>query len=135
MAKPAFIELVSGERIWEKFRARGKTVGMMFWQQSMGEAVDLVVTPAPNAAPAINGSPAGSLDVNTAYSFRPNASDADGDALTFAISGKPSWAAFDASTGSLSGTPIAGQAGTYGNIVIRVSDGRATTTGAVTGDR
>lgn len=39
--------LVEGPRIWEEFRARGGTVGMMFWQQSMGEAVDLVVTPAP----------------------------------------------------------------------------------------
>jgi predicted AlkP superfamily pyrophosphatase or phosphodiesterase len=39
--------LVEGARIWDAFRARGRTVGMMFWQQSMGEAVDLVVTPAP----------------------------------------------------------------------------------------
>ena len=39
--------LVEGPRIWDGFRARGGKVGMMFWQQSMGEAVDLVVTPAP----------------------------------------------------------------------------------------
>lgn len=39
--------LVQGPRIWEAFRAKGHTVGLMFWQQSMGEAVDLVVTPAP----------------------------------------------------------------------------------------
>ncbi len=39
--------LVEGPRIWDDFRARGKKVGMMFWQQSMGEAADLVVTPAP----------------------------------------------------------------------------------------
>ncbi|MES2570784.1 MAG: nucleotide pyrophosphatase/phosphodiesterase family protein [Verrucomicrobiota bacterium] len=39
--------LVQGPRIWEAFRARGRKVGMMFWQQSMGEKVDLVVTPAP----------------------------------------------------------------------------------------
>ena len=39
--------LVQGARIWERFRARGGKVGMMFWQQSMGENVDLVVTPAP----------------------------------------------------------------------------------------
>jgi len=39
--------LVEGPRIWERFRARGGKVGLMFWQQSMGEAVDLVVTPAP----------------------------------------------------------------------------------------
>lgn len=39
--------LVEGARIWDGFRARGGTVGVMFWQQSMGEGVDLVVTPAP----------------------------------------------------------------------------------------
>jgi predicted AlkP superfamily pyrophosphatase or phosphodiesterase len=39
--------LVQGRRIWEEFRARGKKVGLMFWQQSMGEAADLIVTPAP----------------------------------------------------------------------------------------
>jgi hypothetical protein len=39
--------LVEGPRLWEDFRARGGKVGLMFWQQSMGEAVDLVVTPAP----------------------------------------------------------------------------------------
>ena len=39
--------LVEGPRIWEDFRARGGTVGLMFWQQSMGEAVDFIATPAP----------------------------------------------------------------------------------------
>jgi predicted AlkP superfamily pyrophosphatase or phosphodiesterase len=39
--------LVAGERIWRGFRARGGTVGEMFWQQSMGEDVDLLLTPAP----------------------------------------------------------------------------------------
>jgi predicted AlkP superfamily pyrophosphatase or phosphodiesterase len=39
--------LVEGARIWDRFRSKGGTVGMMFWQQSMGENVDLVVTPAP----------------------------------------------------------------------------------------
>ncbi|HEV7402484.1 MAG TPA: nucleotide pyrophosphatase/phosphodiesterase family protein [Chthoniobacteraceae bacterium] len=39
--------LVQGPRIWDDFRARGKKVGLMFWQQSMGEAVDLIATPAP----------------------------------------------------------------------------------------
>ncbi len=39
--------LVEGPRIWDQFRARGGKVGMMFWQQSMGENVDFVATPAP----------------------------------------------------------------------------------------
>jgi predicted AlkP superfamily pyrophosphatase or phosphodiesterase len=51
LAKPMFWEqsarLVAGERIWGGYRESGRTVGMMFWQQSMGEPVDLLVTPAP----------------------------------------------------------------------------------------
>jgi predicted AlkP superfamily pyrophosphatase or phosphodiesterase len=39
--------LVKGERIWEKFRKNGGKVGMMFWQQSLGESVDMVLSPAP----------------------------------------------------------------------------------------
>jgi predicted AlkP superfamily pyrophosphatase or phosphodiesterase len=39
--------LVEGERIWDGFRREGGTVGMMFWQQSLGENVDLVLSPKP----------------------------------------------------------------------------------------
>jgi len=39
--------LVDGPRIWDAFRAQGGTVGMMFWQQSLGEDVDLIVSPRP----------------------------------------------------------------------------------------
>lgn len=38
---------VQGPRIWEDFRKQGGTVGLMFWQQSLGEKVDLVVSPRP----------------------------------------------------------------------------------------
>jgi hypothetical protein len=63
----------------------------------------------------------------TAYVFAPTASDANGDPLTFTITGKPSWAAFNASSGQLSGTPSGADVGTYSNIQIRVSDGSAST--------
>jgi hypothetical protein len=42
--------------------------------------------------------------------------------LTFSITNRPAWAAFSTTTGRLQGTPR--PAGTYSNIVIRVSDGR-----------
>lgn len=49
--RPMFWEqsagLVEGPRIWTNFRNRGKRVGMVFWQQSMGESVDLILSPAP----------------------------------------------------------------------------------------
>jgi len=85
-------------------------------------------TPTPtNTAPTITGAPATSVTAGVAYSFKPTAADANGDALTFSISGQPSWATFSTATGLLSGTPAAGNAGTYSNIVISVSDGKATT--------
>jgi hypothetical protein len=84
-------------------------------------------TPTTNTAPTITGAPATSVTVGTAYSFKPTAADANGDALTYSISGLPSWATFSGTTGLLSGTPAAGSAGTYSNIVISVSDGKATT--------
>jgi hypothetical protein len=57
------------------------------------------------------------------YSFTPSASDPDGDVLSFAVAGKPTWATFDASSGRLSGTPSAAQIGTNSGIVISVTDG------------
>ena len=85
------------------------------------------LAPPVNSAPVISGSPAGTVEAGTTYSFRPTASDAEGDRLTFSISGRPSWASFSTSTGRLSGTPGAGDVRTYRNIVIAVSDGTDTT--------
>lgn len=39
--------LVKGPRIWEDFRARGGRVGLYFFQQSLGEGADEIVSPAP----------------------------------------------------------------------------------------
>jgi hypothetical protein len=64
--------------------------------------------------------------ISNAYLFRPSASDADGDSLTFSIRNKPAWASFDAATGQLDGIPQLGDTGTYEGIEIAVSDGTAT---------
>jgi len=77
-----------------------------------------------NSAPTLNGTPASIARVATAYNFSPNASDADGNTLTFSISNKPSWANFNTSTGALTGTPTS--EGTTQDIVITVSDGKLT---------
>ncbi len=80
-----------------------------------------------NAAPTISGSPATSVEEDTFYSFQPVAGDVDGDSLTFSIENRPAWAGFSSSTGRLAGTPSAGDAGSYSNIRISVSDGTETT--------
>jgi hypothetical protein len=89
-------------------------------------AFTIVVTPPPvNRAPVISGVPMTTVEAGSAYAFVPTASDPDGDSLTFAISGRPAWASFDTGLGRLAGTPPAGTTGTFGNIVISVSDGAA----------
>ncbi len=50
-SRPFFWEqsaaLVSGRRIWESFRGGGGTVGVLFWQQSLGTHADVLLSPAP----------------------------------------------------------------------------------------
>jgi hypothetical protein len=57
----------------------------------------------------------------------PDASDPEGDALTFDAEGVPAWADFDSTTGTLSGIPSAADIGVYESIAIGVSDGEFTT--------
>ena len=83
----------------------------------------ITVKSATNGAPTISGTPSTSATVNAAYSFQPSASDPNGQALTFSIANKPSWASFSTSTGRLSGTPSSASVGSYAGIVISVSDG------------
>lgn len=91
-------------------------------------AFSISVTAAPNRAPTVAGSPATTATVGTAYSFRPTGSDPDGQTLTWSITNKPSWASFSTSSGRLSGTPAASDAGkTTANIRITASDGSAQT--------
>jgi hypothetical protein len=85
-----------------------------------------VTSGSTNNAPTIAGSPATSVTAGQTYSFQPSATDADGDVLTFSIQNRPSWATFSPTTGRLSGTPAASNVGTYGNIIISVTDGKAT---------
>ena len=77
-------------------------------------------------APTISGSPPTTVSAGSPYDFKPTAADPDGQALTFAVINKPTWASFDAATGRLSGTPGAISAGTYSNVGISVTDGSST---------
>lgn len=78
-----------------------------------------------NRAPTISGTPPKSVTVGQAYSFRPVAADADKNTLGFSIQNKPVWASFSSATGQLAGSPTAAHVGSYANVVISVSDGKA----------
>jgi len=78
------------------------------------------------AAPRISGTPATSVVVGQVYRFKPTATDADGNKLTFSIANKPDWASFSTTTGELVGTPFSNHIRTYSGIVISVRDGTST---------
>jgi len=86
-------------------------------------AFTITVKAAPNNAPTISGTPSGTATVGAVYRFAPSAADPDKQTLGFSIKNKPSWASFSTTTGTLTGTPGAGNVGTFANIVIGVSDG------------
>ncbi|PCK32823.1 hypothetical protein CEX98_05150 [Pseudoalteromonas piscicida] len=85
-------------------------------------AFAITVSPV-NDAPTISGTPSTNVNQDEDYSFTPTASDVDSENLVFAIENAPVWASFDSTTGSLSGTPVREDVGTYSNIIISVSDG------------
>ncbi|MEX2495307.1 MAG: putative Ig domain-containing protein [Woeseia sp.] len=76
-----------------------------------------------SSAPTISGKPNNGVVVDTVYAFQPEASDADGDSLSYSIVNKPSWAAFSTTVGRLSGTPGSADLGTTSNIQLSVTDG------------
>ena len=80
-----------------------------------------------NTPPTISGTPPTSAAVGQLYTFRPAATDPDGNSLIFSIQGKPDWATFVNADGSLSGTPTSADVGTAAAVSISVSDGTATT--------
>ncbi len=80
-----------------------------------------------NDPPTISGTPATTIGAGSEYTFTPTAQDVDNDTLTFSIQNKPSWASFDTTTGTLSGTPSTANVGIYSNIIITVDDGRGGT--------
>jgi hypothetical protein len=96
-----------------------------------GGGGDSTGTPAPiqsgNRAPTISGTPATTASVGQAYSFAPQAADADGNSLTFTVENLPSWATFNSQTGAITGTPAAANVGQFANITIYVSDGTVRT--------
>ena len=78
---------------------------------------------SPSAAPlALTGTPATSVTAGQNYQFQPTVSTGAG-AVTFQVQGKPTWAAFNATTGALTGTPAVANEGTSAGITITASNG------------
>jgi hypothetical protein len=91
-------------------------------------AASPVTSPATaNHAPSISGKGAGSVRVGDRYDWKPTASDADGDKLSFTADNLPPWASMDPANGHITGTPGEGDVGIYESITITVADSKQET--------
>jgi Putative Ig domain len=88
--------------------------------------IDRSATTETLAGMQIQGSPATTVKVGQAYSFQPMVPGTTGAAVKFSITNTPAWAKFDATTGTLTGTPSATQVGTYKAIMIAAASGTRT---------
>ena len=87
----------------------------------------VTVLPLPNTPPKLAGTAPAGVVAGHPYSFQPIATDPNGLKIVFTIANAPAWASFNTATGLLSGTPAAGNVGTYSNIVITAYDGYSKT--------
>ena len=139
-SQPSWIQVIdSGAmpllNVWVRLRTASAAIALLALAACGGGAETVqtapATTPTPtapttNTAPTIAGQPGSSILAGQTYSFQPSASDANGDSLTFSAANVPAWASFNFSTGRLTGTPSAGDVGSYSGITITVSDGKAT---------
>jgi hypothetical protein len=100
----------------------GSSSSRPFWDFTIGNSTQSTG----NSAPTISGNPSPDATVGIQYNFRPVGQDPDGDTMSFSIVNKPAWASFNGTTGRLFGTPGANDVGVYNSIIIRVSDGKTT---------
>ncbi|HEU4723731.1 MAG TPA: PKD domain-containing protein [Candidatus Eisenbacteria bacterium] len=112
--------------------AGGPASGMMtFNSDASNGSFSVNVSGAGNTAPILDpiGDRSGNAFVN--LSIDANASDAEGDVLTFGIVGLPVGATFDTNSGLFSWTPGAADAGSY-PVTFSVSDGLLSDSEAIT---
>ncbi len=75
-----------------------------------------------NNAPVIQSVPVNSATANSPYNYTLQATDADGDVLTYSSVSIPAWLTFNSATRVLSGTPTASAVGSH-PVILSVSDG------------
>lgn len=82
--------------------------------------VTLLVGCYPSHEPIITSDPVKTADVGVAYTYNVNATDPDGDTLTYSLTTKPDGMDINSATGLIKWTPTA--EGNYA-VVVKVSDG------------
>jgi hypothetical protein len=80
-----------------------------------------IVVASPNVAPRITSTPVVAATVGAAYAYDVEASDGNGDALTYSLAQAPAGMSIHATSGLIAWTPTAGQSGSHG-VSVRVAD-------------
>jgi RHS repeat-associated protein len=81
-----------------------------------------IVTPPPNRPPVFSTLPVVAAEAEAAYRYDADASDADGDALLFALTSAPDGMTINDATGEILWTPLPSQVGDF-EVVVQVIDG------------
>ncbi|MBL8287863.1 MAG: tandem-95 repeat protein [Rubrivivax sp.] len=85
------------------------------------QAFTIAVAPAGNAAPQITTQPPTTATVGAAYAYDVNASDPNGDVLTYALTQAPAGMTINGGSGLIAWTPAAAQVGAQA-VTVRVAD-------------
>ncbi|MRR34370.1 hypothetical protein EG829_06655, partial [bacterium] len=85
-----------------------------------------VKTRMPNTAPVIASTPVTTATAGSAYTYDVNATDIDGDTLSYSLITAPSGMSINSSTGVISWTPTISQTGSN-SVAVQVSDGNGGT--------
>ena len=80
------------------------------------------ISPTENEPPAITSTPITTATVAILYTYNINATDPNGDTLTYSLTTSPSGMTINPSTGVINWTPTSGQIGDN-NVTVKVSDG------------
>ena len=78
--------------------------------------------PPTNQSPTITSTPITTAIVAAAYAYNVNATDPDGDTLTYSLTTNPTGMTIDSTTGVISWTPTSTQIGDH-DLTVEVSDG------------
>jgi thermitase len=131
MTAPAGVQMSAGGKITWTPRQADVGVHPIKLTVSDGEftleqSYDLTVINV-NDAPVITSAPVKNAVDGQAYSYNVNATDEDGDTLTYSLTQKPTGMSIDSATGVISWTPGTTAVGEH-TITVKVSDGQASDT-------
>ena len=89
------------------------------------------LAPSVNQTPTITSTPITTATVDEPYTYDVDATDPDGDTLTYSLTTNPTGMTIDSATGLINWTPTSAQIGDH-NVTVEVSDGKKSTTQSFT---